>query len=217
MPTGEEGAMGRHDDSFNREYPCRIRLFSLLTIMLVAGLFLLFPRANGESVVYGPPEVSTPEFVDLPPNTKWKQPPRIPRAYIPVNTVEAMEEKSFPEMDWNIGPIFKPPPALIPPRGIFTPYDEAPEPIGGYAALMKNVHYPQMAVMAGIEGRVVVHAYIDENGLVRKTEIIQGVPHSGLDEAAVKAVEQARFRPAMQRDIPVGVWIAIPVVFQIQH
>jgi protein TonB len=216
MPTGEEGAMGRQEDSLYKEYPYRIRLFSLLTIMLVAGLFLLFPRANGESVVTRGPEVSPPVFVDLPPKTEWRQPPRVPRAYIPVTTGEVIEEDLFPEVDWNNIPISRPPPP-IPPPNKFIAYTQRPEPIGGYAAIMKNVYYPEMAVLADIGGRVIVKAYIDEKGLVRRTVVLKSIPNTGLDEAAVKAVERTRFRPAMQRDIPVGVWIAIPVVFQIQH
>ncbi len=38
----------------------------------------------------------------------------------------------------------------------FVAVEQMPEPIGGIAAIQKNVHYPEIAKRAGIEGRVYV-------------------------------------------------------------
>ncbi len=99
----------------------------------------------------------------------------------------------------------------------FIPFDEAPEPIGGFAAIQKNVIYPEIAQEAGIEGTVVVQAFIDENGKVGRCNILKGVPNTGLDEAAVNAIRKTDFIPAMQRDRKVGVWISIPVIFKLRN
>ncbi len=98
----------------------------------------------------------------------------------------------------------------------FIPYDEPPEPIGGFAAIQRNVVYPEIAQEAGIEGTVVIQAFIDENGDVGRCEVLKGIPNTGLNEAAIKAIKETRFKPALQRDRKVGVWISIPVVFKLK-
>jgi len=99
----------------------------------------------------------------------------------------------------------------------FIPYDEAPKPIGGFEAIQKNVVYPEIAQEAGIEGTVIVQAFVDKRGKVQDCVILKGVPNTGLDEAAVKAIKMTRFIPAMQRDRKVGVYISIPVIFKLRN
>ena len=41
--------------------------------------------------------------------------------------------------------------------------------------------YPEIAQEAGIEGVVVVQAFIDAKGRVKQTLILKGVPNTGLD------------------------------------
>ncbi|MDZ7820534.1 MAG: energy transducer TonB [Candidatus Marinimicrobia bacterium] len=95
----------------------------------------------------------------------------------------------------------------------FIAYDERPVPIGGQAAISRNVVYPEIAKEAGIEGKVVVQAFINKKGVVEHTLILKGMPGTGLDEAAMDAIKRTRFKPAKQRDRDVGVWISIPVTF----
>ncbi len=102
------------------------------------------------------------------------------------------------------------------PRVRFIPYDEPPEPIGGFAAIQRNIVYPEIAQEAGIEGTVVVQAYVNEFGKVTECIILKGVPNTGLDEAAVAAIQKTRFKPAKQRDRNVGVYISIPVIFKLK-
>lgn len=99
----------------------------------------------------------------------------------------------------------------------FIPYDEPPKPIGGFEAIQKNVVYPEIAQEAGIEGTVIVQAFVDKKGKVQDCVILKGVPNTGLDEAAIKAIKMTRFIPAMQRDRKVGVYISIPVIFKLRN
>jgi len=62
----------------------------------------------------------------------------------------------------------------------------------------------------------VIQAFIDENGDVGRCEVLKGIPNTGLNEAAIKAIKETRFKPALQRDRKVGVWISIPVVFKLK-
>ena len=98
----------------------------------------------------------------------------------------------------------------------FVPYDVPPSPIGGFLAIQKNVIYPKADQEAGHEGAVVVQAYVDENGDVTEAVILKSPGLEGLDNAAINAIKQTKFKPAMQKDKPVGVYISIPVVFKLQ-
>jgi len=98
----------------------------------------------------------------------------------------------------------------------FIPYDVPPSPIGGFAAIQKNVIYPQADQEAGHEGTVIVQAYIDENGNITKAVVQRTSGFEGLDKAGLEAIQKTKFTPAMQKDKPVGVFISIPVVFKLQ-
>ncbi|MBN2029137.1 energy transducer TonB [bacterium] len=72
-----------------------------------------------------------------------------------------------------------------------------------------------MAKIIGIEGTVIIHALIDEKGTVISIRILQSLVSYGCDEAAENAIRATRWNPAYQRDMPVQVWVAIPVTFQL--
>ena len=95
-------------------------------------------------------------------------------------------------------------------------YDHPPAPIGGNAAFKRQLRYPMIAREAGIEGLVIVHARINEEGVVTSVFIQKGIPNTGLDEAAIDAVEKTRFNPAMLNGVPVGTWMTIPVDFRLR-
>jgi protein TonB len=55
--------------------------------------------------------------------------------------------------------------------------------------------YPEEAKRLGIEGKVVLFIYIDENGIVKKVEV-KSSPHDSLSQSAQKAVFETKFTPA---------------------
>ena len=59
--------------------------------------------------------------------------------------------------------------------------------------------YPAEAKRLGIEGIVRFKLGIDENGNVVQVKIIERAGH-GFDEAAAKAMKQAKFKPAVTSD-----------------
>jgi protein TonB len=117
---------------------------------------------------------------------------------------EAIDAPPPPPSEGNGGPVVE-----------FIPYDEPPTPIGGQAAISRNTIYPEIAKEAGIEGQVVVQAFINDVGIVEHCLILKGMPGTGLDEAAIDAIKKTKFKPAKQRDRNVGVWISIPVTFKL--
>lgn len=73
--------------------------------------------------------------------------------------------------------------------------------------------YPDAARNAKVEGTVIVQALVRRDGSVGSTLIGKFVP--GLDDAAMTAVQQWKFKPAMAKGQPVAVWMAVPVKFSL--
>jgi protein TonB len=76
--------------------------------------------------------------------------------------------------------------------------------------------YTDIARHAGTEGVVVLQAVIDEQGMVTNLSVIKGLP-MGLEQAALDAVRQWRFKPALQQGRPVKVYYNLTVRFSIQR
>ncbi|HEY4592568.1 MAG TPA: TonB family protein, partial [Thermoanaerobaculia bacterium] len=76
--------------------------------------------------------------------------------------------------------------------------------------------YTEIARRTGTQGTVMVEAIIDERGNATKVRILRGLP-MGLDQAAMEAIQQTRFRPAMIGSRPVKVYYTLTVTFTIQR
>ena len=158
---------------------------------------------------------------EIPTTEQERQAPAPSRPTVPI----ASEDETLPEdetIDFtNLDLDDEPPPPPPPPDvdddlPVFVPYDEPPVPIGGYAAIQRNVVYPEIAQRAGIEGRVMIWAKIGTDGAVKRTRVMTSLGPNGCDEAAMRAIEAVKWKPAMQRDRPVEVWVAVPVDFKLK-
>ncbi len=67
--------------------------------------------------------------------------------------------------------------------------------------------YPKGVREAGIRGKVFFKVFIDKNGKPIKTTILKGPKE--LEEATIKAVEKAKFKPAKLDGKKVGVWVTL--------
>lgn len=76
--------------------------------------------------------------------------------------------------------------------------------------------YPEMARMAGIEGKVVVEMLLETDGSVSEARVQHSSGNRSLDDAAVAAARQCRFSPGIQGDRPVRVWVSMPFKFSLQ-
>ena len=76
-----------------------------------------------------------------------------------------------------------------------------------------NPAYPPLARSQGVGGNVILDATIGANGSVRKVTVISGL--ATLSDAAVTAVKQWRFSPAMLNGKPVEVDQRITIVFKL--
>jgi len=73
--------------------------------------------------------------------------------------------------------------------------------------------YPAEARDAGVDGTVIVQVLIGRDGLVLDTKIVKSIPL--LDRAAADCVRQWVFKPALTKNKPIAVWVAIPVRFSL--
>jgi protein TonB len=72
--------------------------------------------------------------------------------------------------------------------------------------------YPHVARRAGLGGRVTLRAVIAEDGSVESVEVFAST-NSLFDNAAIEAVRQWRYRPALMNGRPVRVYFSVVVSF----
>lgn len=97
----------------------------------------------------------------------------------------------------------------LPGADEYVAYEKAPDLVS-----MDPPVYPDLAREAGVEGTVLVRVLVGEDGFVKDMIIIQSIPM--LDEAATDSAWTAVFKPALQKDRPVAVWMVIPLEFSLR-
>lgn len=149
----------------------------------------------------------------IPPTQQIKRPPPPARPKIPIESEDedipedlTIEEETF---DFGEEVDLPPPPEEEEPIVPFYALSEKPEEIKRV-----NPEYPELAKKAGIEGTVVVKVLVNTKGDVEKVEVLKS--HPLLDEAAVEAAKQFKFKPGKQRDKLVKVWVSIPFNFKLK-
>jgi protein TonB len=209
--------MSEHINILKERYPFTVRITGLIGILLLIAMFMLFPRFIAEDSFIQQQEIVI-EQIDIPQTQQADTPPPPSRPSVPIESEsdDLDEDITIAETDledfeaWDDAP--PPPSTNTGPRVKFIPYDDPP-----VARSPINPVYPEIAQEAGIEGTVIVQAFINAKGVVEETIVLKGVPNTGLDEAAAEAIRKTRFKPAKQRDRPVGVWISIPVHFTLKN
>ena len=194
-------------------YPVNVRLAGLLGIVLVIIIFIIFPRFLASVEFEGVDQIII-ENIDIPQTQQIDNtpPPARPSIPVPSDDEDIADDLTLDELDFDdFSSLDAPPPPPSGPRVVFIPYDDPPVALSPIRPT-----YPEIAQEAGIEGIVIVQAFIDKKGRVKETLILKGVPNTGLDEAAMEAIRKTRFRPAKQRERAVGVWISIPVNFKLK-
>jgi periplasmic protein TonB len=79
------------------------------------------------------------------------------------------------------------------------------------------VDYPRVSKRSGEIGVVIVRAYVDiSGGTPRSVQVNKSSGYSRLDDAAVAAVLNARFKPYTENGRPVEGWTFIPIHFELE-
>ena len=74
--------------------------------------------------------------------------------------------------------------------------------------------YTEEARAKHIEGEVLLEVVLEASGRLRVLKVVRGLGH-GLDDAAVRAAEQIRFKPALKDGQPSDSTAVLHIVFQL--
>ncbi len=102
-----------------------------------------------------------------------------------------------------------------PPAADTTVYDYAVVEVKPQLKKTVTPKYPELARKAGIEGMVYVLAIVGPDGKVRSATVAKS-DNPIFNDAAVEAVMQFEFSPAIQQDKPVACKVIVPVRFTLR-
>ena len=186
---------------------------TVLSLIIITVLFYSFKTFKHEIVFLK----STPGTIEVvpPPKTqqnKPKPPPSRPQIPVEADDDELLDDVTIEDTEIDFTDFSD---EIIPPPNdpveVFEFFAVSEKPV-----LIKHVApvYPELAQRANIEGTVTVKVQIDTKGNVEKADILKSIPM--LDDAAIKAALQCKFKPAKQRDKFVRVSMAIPFKFYLR-
>jgi protein TonB len=135
--------------------------------------------------------------------------PLPPSAVIPVDV--GGDDNTLPPTlydDPNDIPALNLPDVKEPPK--FYPFDEPPVLI-----VFKAPVYPKLSREAGIQGDVKLKVLVGRDGLVEEVSILESNVTEEMDQAAMKAARECRFKPGRQQTKPVPVQVVIPFSFRL--
>jgi protein TonB len=95
------------------------------------------------------------------------------------------------------------------PPADFVPVEKEPQ-------IIKQVKpdYPELAMRAGLEGKVWVKIWVDKEGKPRDVVILKSDAEI-FNDPAVQAAKQFLFTPAYMNNGPVSVWVSVPFNFKL--
>ena len=202
-------------------YRIYLKLGLILSLTLIIAAFKFSPRLGEKEKIKNTIQylitiedvINTVQKHDLP------KPPERPHIIEAID--EVPEDIELSDISINEDAVLDKPPVLIDKHKIIEeePFidwaEEMPEPIGGLKDLQKRVVYTEIARLAGIEGQVLIEAWIDKEGNVVDARIERDIG-GGLGESALNAVLSTKFIPGKQRGIPVKVKVMIPIRFALR-
>jgi protein TonB len=77
--------------------------------------------------------------------------------------------------------------------------------------------YPGIARRRGHTGTVMLMVFVNKIGEAEKLRIFESSGYDSLDHAAEKAVAAWRFEPGTSNGVPTGMWVKIPITFELKQ
>jgi protein TonB len=89
-------------------------------------------------------------------------------------------------------------------------------PVEKEPVVVKKVEpkYPELAMRAGLEGKVWVKIWVDKEGKAKQVVVIKSDAEI-FNEPAIEAARQFVFTPAYMNNGPVAVWVSVPFKFKL--
>jgi len=163
-----------------------------------------------------PPRHELPPPPNQPPPKEV--PPTPPPIHIGVNLESTVQGGAFAAPVGNsmygVAPVQAPTPVAVKPY--WAAKYVAPSRVSELPVLLDEVKapYPPAARKEGVEGQVILMMTIDDEGKVAEVKSISGPGH-GLNEAAVRAARQFRWKPAKLNGLAVSTEIRYVYSFEI--
>ncbi len=208
------------NERFKRDYQNWLWIGVLAATFAHFALFNWFPQLQAADLGSVTEEIIS---VDLPPEVKIPPPPeQIARPATPRISAEVNmdEDVTIAPTTFEDNPVenLPPPPEGAKPQDVpsYIPRDVEPRLKNGrdIQRLLERL-YPPMLREAGIGGEVTLWVFVDEGGRAAKSQVQKSSGYPAFDNAAQQIVEQMQFSPAMNRDKPVGVWVAQRIDFKV--
>jgi TonB family protein len=74
--------------------------------------------------------------------------------------------------------------------------------------------YPELAMKAGLEGKVWVKIWVDTEGRAKEVKILKS-DSDVFNQVTIDAAKQFLFTPAYVKDKPVSVWVSVPFSYKL--
>ncbi len=187
-----------------RRYPRALGVGLVASLLLHLGFLLLStaveaPAADGRS--------SPPELVVLPPAERPEDVVTPPALELPAPPPEVVRP--------GVPVAAEPERAEAPP---FIPHDTPPRLLNAeeVRGLLHDA-YPPALREEGVHGAVLLWLYVDDRGRVLRLQLRRSSGQAAFDSVAQEVARRMRYRPALNRTIPVGVWVAQPIRFEVEY
>jgi periplasmic protein TonB len=200
----------------------RVVTAAIVGLHLVAGWGLLQVEGVRKAVMNAAPVffevVPVPALVPPPP-----EPQRIPRIVPPaplISTPAPVESTFVTEPAESETLVVAPEPAAI--QALPEPPAPSPPPKMIPASAVQYLvpppmEYPRASRPFRESGRVIARVYVDEMGMPKLVQISKSSGYPRLDEAGVRAVQKARFKPYTENGQPTAGWALIPLNFELER
>jgi protein TonB len=211
------------NDRFKSHYGLFVAGAIILSTVGHFAAFELFPTLRAADFDFVAEELAG---VELPPEVRIPPPPEaIVRPARPRVSTEALDEDiTIAATTFEENPVAElappPPDVEIDPSSqpVYVDRDIEPRLLNRDELLrLLRELYPRGLKETGIGGEVNLWVWVDEQGNPGRTQIRVSSGHERLDRAAAAVASRMRFSPAMLLDKPVGVWISIPVTFDVTN
>ena len=202
----------------------RVAIASLVAVhaVLVAGLLgasrlrdvVVDAKPLFLAVLDSPAPAAPPKPLPPPPTTKIPPPPQLTLPLIAVET-------PTPPPSLLVAQVLPPPPPaarVVPVETPPTPAPSLPRTIPPSAVqyiVPPAPVYSRISAKMRESGKALVRVYIDEAGLPRNVQLATSTGFARLDDAALAAVRNCRFKPYLENGVAVAGWAAIPIEFEL--
>ena len=223
-PSLYAGAAPTANERFKETFRPSVGVGVVAALSLHVAIIALMPSVRtAEARPMASPSIAS---IDIPPRVSVPAPPQpVARPARPTIgdvalsrelTIEPTTFESFERAE-AVGALAPPPTnvrSASDGRPPYIPFEVAPvlRNKDQSLALLQNV-YPTQLRDAGISGTVYLWINVDENGVVRDTQIERSSGYPDLDIAAQTVAHAMRFTPALMRDKPAAVWISQQIDF----